>query len=288
VPVTMPGPLRRDVALHDVWFRYADGLPWILRGFDLVIPAGSAVGLVGLNGAGKSTLVKLLCRFYDPVRGSVRWDGTDLRELDVRGLRERLSVVFQDFMGYDLSAAENIGIGDLDRLADRVAVTDAARLAGCHDTLAALPAGYDTLLSRIFLDDADAADPRAGVSLSGGQWQRLAVARSLLRDQRDLLILDEPTAGLDAEAEHEVHLRLRELRQGRTSLLISHRLSAVREADVIVVLDGGRVVEQGSHESLLSGDGRYARLFRLQASGYQPSGAAVDTVASAVPSRTIG
>jgi ATP-binding cassette subfamily B protein len=194
------GPLRHGIELRDVWFRYTDGQPWILRGVDLVIPAGCSLGLVGLNGAGKSTLVKLLCRFYDPVQGSVRWDGTDLRDLDVRELRERLSVVFQDFMGYDLSAAENIGVGDLDRATDRAAVTVAARLAGCHDTLAALPAGYDTLLSRIFLDDADAEDPRAGVTLSGGQWQRVAVARSLLRDRRDLLILDEPTAGLDAEA----------------------------------------------------------------------------------------
>lgn len=266
-----PGPLRHGVELRDVWFRYADGQPWILRGVDLVIPAGSTVALVGLNGAGKSTLVKLLCRFYDPVRGGVRWDGTDLRELDVVGLRRRLSVVFQDFMGYDLSAAENIGVGDLERLADRAAVTAAARSAGCHATLAALPAGYDTLLSRIFLDDAAAEDPRIGVSLSGGQWQRVAVARSLLRDERDLLILDEPTAGLDAEAEHQVHLRLRALRQGRTSLLISHRLSTVRDADLVVVLDGGRVVEQGSHESLMAAGGRYARLFHLQARGYRAS-----------------
>ncbi|MEN3607929.1 ABC transporter ATP-binding protein [Plantactinospora sp. ZYX-F-223] len=275
-PGVGPGPLERDVELRDVWFRYADGQPWVLRGVDLVIPAGCAVGLVGLNGAGKSTLVKLLCRFYDPVRGSVRWDGTDLREYDVRGLRERLGVVFQDFMGYDLSAAENIGVGDLGRLDDRAAVMGAARLAGCHETLAALPAGYDTLLSRIFLDEADSADPRAGVALSGGQWQRVAVARSLLRDQRDLLILDEPTAGLDAEAEHEVHRRLRTLRRGRTSLLISHRLSAVRDADLIVVLEDGRIVEQGSHESLISRDGRYARLFRLQASGYQVPVSTVD------------
>ena len=266
-----PGPLRHGVELRDVWFRYGDGQPWVLRGVDLVIPAGCTVGLVGLNGAGKSTLVKLLCRFYDPVRGSVRWDGTDLRDLDPRALRERLSVVFQDFMGYDLSAAENIGIGDLGRLDARGAIEAAARLAGCHDALAALPAGYDTLLSRIFLDETDTDDPHAGVALSGGQWQRVAVARSLLRDQRDLLILDEPTTGLDAEAEHEVHQRLRALRRGRTSLLVSHRLATVRESDVIVVLDGGRIVEQGCHDSLMARDGRYARLFRLQARGYQSS-----------------
>ncbi|MEE6258045.1 ABC transporter ATP-binding protein [Plantactinospora sonchi] len=264
-----PGPLRQAIELRDVWFRYADGQPWILRGVDLIIPAGSTVALVGLNGAGKSTLVKLLCRFYDPVRGDVRWDGTDLRDLDVVELRKRLSVVFQDFMGYDLSAAENIGVGDLERLADRAGITAAARSAGCHDALAALPAGYDTLLSRIFLDDAAEEDPRMGVSLSGGQWQRVAVARAVLRDERDLLILDEPTAGLDAEAEHQVHLRLRALRQGRTSLLISHRLSTVRDADLIVVLDGGRIVEQGSHESLMAAGGRYSGLFHLQARGYQ-------------------
>lgn len=263
-------PLRDGVELRDVWFRYAPDQPWVLRGVDLVLPRGCAVALVGLNGAGKSTLVKLLCRFYDPTRGAVLWDGIDVRELPVDQLRERIGVLFQDFMQYDLSAAENVGVGDVATLGDRDPVVAAARRAGAHETLAALPRGYDTLLSRLFFDETDRADPETGVLLSGGQWQRVALARTLLRDRRDLLILDEPSSGLDAEAEHEVHRQLREHRDGRTSVLISHRLGAVRDADRIVVLAGGRVVEQGRHEELLVADRAYARLFRLQAAGYRP------------------
>jgi ATP-binding cassette subfamily B protein len=258
--------LTAGIELRDVWFRYdADG-PWVLRGVDLVIPAGAAVGLVGVNGAGKSTLVKLLCRFYDPDRGRILWDGVDIRSCDPAGLRARIGATFQDFTSYDLTAADNIGIGDVTRLGDLGRVRAAARLAEIDPALSALPRGYETLLSRAFLD----VDDKAGAALSGGQWQRVALARTLLRDRRDLLILDEPSSGLDAEAEHEVHRRLRQHREGRTSVLISHRLGAVREADRIVVLGGGRVVEQGRHEQLLAADGAYARLFRLQAAGYRP------------------
>lgn len=260
-------PLRRGIELRDVWFRYSEGHPWILRGVTLTITADESVALVGLNGAGKSTLVKLLCRFYDPVRGSILWDGVDLRRLDPGELRDRLGVVFQDFMCYDLTAAENIALGDVRGAHDAAAIERAARLAGCHDAIAALPRGYDTILSRMFFDDAD--DPEAGAMLSGGQWQRVAVARALLRSRRDLLIMDEPSSGLDAEAEHELHSRLRELRHGQTSVLISHRLSTVRDADLIVVLEGGVVVEQGRHQELMALGGRYAALFELQARGYQ-------------------
>ncbi|MEU8423888.1 ABC transporter ATP-binding protein [Micromonospora sp. NPDC048835] len=262
-------PLTEGIELRDVWFRYSPDHPWVLRGVDLFLPAGATTALVGLNGAGKSTLVKLLCRFYDPERGSIRWDGVDLRELDPAALRERLGAVFQDFMPYDLSAAENIALGDLSARDDPERLRAAARDAGIDDVLTALPRGYDTLLTRIFFDGPDRDDPQAGVVLSGGQWQRVALARGFLRADRDLLMLDEPSSGLDAEAEHDLHRRLGELRQGRTSLLISHRLNAVRDADAIVVLADGRIVEQGDHEQLLAAGGGYARLFTLQARGYR-------------------
>jgi len=229
--------LRRGIELRDVWFRYSPGHAWVLRGVDLFIPYGQAVGLVGLNGAGKSTLVKLLCRFYDPTR-------------------------------------ENVGVGDLSALADlttrgdRTRIESAARNAGAHDVLDRLPLGYHTLLTKIFFRGTPDDDPQTGVQLSGGQWQRVALARALLRERRDLMILDEPSAGLDAQAEHEVHATLRAFRAGRTSVLISHRLSAVRDADLIVVLADGRVVEQGRHAALTASGGRYAELFELQASGY--------------------
>lgn len=255
--------LRRGIELRDVWFRYEGG-PWVLRGVDLTIPHGQAVGLVGVNGSGKTTLVKLLCRFYEPQRGTILWDGRNIREFDVAELRERLAVTFQDYMVYDLSAAENIGVGDVRRLDDRPAIRDAARIARLDGYITGLPRGYDTLLSRAFLDEDDAA----GSSLSGGQWQRVALARAAMRADTDLLILDEPSSGLDAEAEYEVHEALRAHRAGRTSLLVSHRLSALRDADRIVVLRHGTVVEQGDHDELMHTAGDYARLFTLQASGY--------------------
>ncbi|GLX00473.1 ABC transporter ATP-binding protein [Microtetraspora sp. NBRC 16547] len=258
-------PLRRGIELKDVWFRYSPDHPWALRGVDVTIPYGAAVALVGRNGAGKSTLVKLLCRFYDPTRGTILWDGVDLRDMDPTVLRRRLGVLFQDFMEYDLTAGENIGLGDLALMDDRRRLEQAARDAGVHEDLAALPGGYDTPLTRVFLP----AEEGTGVMLSGGQWQRVALARALLRGDRDLLILDEPSSGLDAESEHAIHTRLRTLRQGRTSVLISHRLNAVRDADHLVVLDAGQVVEQGTHEELMSAGGRYAGLFTLQASGYR-------------------
>jgi len=264
--------LRRGIEMRGVWFRYSPEHPWALREVNLEIPAGRSVGLAGRNGAGKSTLVKLLCRFYDPERGAIRWDGVDLRDMDPTELRWRIGAVFQDYMEYDLTAADNIGVGDLhNRDPDRVQA--AARRAGMHDTLAALPNGYNTLLSRLFFATSDPGqgdlDPQIGVALSGGQWQRMALARAFLRDRRDLLILDEPSSGLDAEAEHEIHTRLREHRAGRTSLLISHRLAAVRDADLLVVLDQGQITEQGTHVELMAAGGRYSQLFTLQADGYQ-------------------
>jgi ATP-binding cassette subfamily B protein len=262
---SLPAPrLRRGIEFHDVWFRYSDALPWVLRGTSLRLPAQGTIGLVGLNGAGKSTVVKLLTRLYEPTRGRITWDGVDLADFDPESLRERISAVFQDFMAYDLTAAENIGVGQLSKLEDLPRIRAAAALSDADSTITTLPKGYQTLLSRIFTGDSNA-------SLSGGQWQRVALARAFLREESDLLILDEPSSGLDAVTEHALHHRLAHLRAGRLSLLISHRLNALRDADHILVLDHGVVVEQGSHDSLVRAAGRYAELFSLQAEGYATS-----------------
>jgi ATP-binding cassette, subfamily B, bacterial len=299
-------PLTSGLELHDVWFRYHPDHDWILKGVSLRIDPGQCVALVGLNGAGKSTLVKLICGLYEPTRGAVHWNGADIRDLDPDTVRARISAVFQDYMSYEMSAAENIAIGDLSALQDEQRLRAAASGAGVDQVLDALPQGYQTMLSRIFVPEqstgsaappprrarrlfgrspvspaADhAASPTAdqvatataetvGVTLSGGQWQRLALARAVLRTDADLLILDEPASGLDAIAESEIARSLQQLRSGRSSLLISHRLSAMRTADHIVVLEGGRITEQGDHDSLMNSGAAYARLFRTQAAGYQ-------------------
>ena len=269
-------PLRDGITFEDVWFRYAPDRPWILRGVTFTIPRGTSVALVGHNGAGKSTLIKLLCRFYDPDAGRILWDGVDLREMDLVALRARMSVVFQDYMNYELSAAENIAVGDVERfypspetIPDPADLTDAARRSGIHDAITALPKGYHTLLTQTFFDLTDKDDPQTGVMLSGGQWQRLALARSFVGTDRDLVVLDEPSSGLDAEAEYEIHSGLREHRAGRATLLVSHRLNTVRSADQIIVLVDGQITEEGNHATLMArDDGTYARMFSLQASGY--------------------
>jgi ATP-binding cassette, subfamily B, bacterial len=257
--------LREAVEFDDVWFRYSPGHDWVLRGVNLRVPRGSTLAIVGDNGAGKSTLVKLLCGFYTPTRGAVRWDGADIATLDPVSLRQRLSAAFQDFMSYELAARENVAVGDLSALDDEGRVRAAAAVAGVDGTLSALPDGYGTMLSRAYATDDDQG---TGVVLSGGEWQRVALARSALRPDADVLLLDEPSSGLDVEAEHEIRRRLTELRRGRTCLLISHRLSTVRDADAIAVLRDGRILEQGTHRQLMAFGGRYATLFRLQASGY--------------------
>ncbi|MFI5753668.1 ABC transporter ATP-binding protein [Streptomyces sp. NPDC051569] len=264
-------PLRGEIELRDVWFRYSDNDPWVLRGVNLRIEAGKSVALVGLNGAGKSTLVKLLCRFYDPTRGKILWDGIDVRDLDVEEFRDRLGAVFQDFMHYDMTAAENVAMGDLSALGNSSRVQEAAGHAGIHKKLMSLPRAYETLLSRIFFLESEKGNEESGVLLSGGEWQRVALARIFLRSDRDFFILDEPTSGLDPEAEYEIHAALSQLRTGRTSLIISHRLGTVRHADQIVVLADGGIVELGSHDDLMEADGDYARLFGTQAAGYVES-----------------
>jgi ATP-binding cassette subfamily B protein len=233
--------------------------------------------VVGLNGAGKSTLVKLLCRLYDPERGSIRWDGADLRDLPVDRLRRRIGAVFQDFVAYDMTAAENIAIGDLttldptgpDPLDSAGRIQAAASQAGVHEVLAGLPLGYETVLSRFFAA-GPGDDAGQGVLLSGGQWQRVAIARALLRaESADLLIMDEPSSGLDPDAEYAITQQLRACRAGRTSLLISHRLNTVRGADHIIVIAEGTVAEEGTHDQLMALGGEYARLFSRQAAGFQ-------------------
>jgi ATP-binding cassette subfamily B protein len=262
-------PLRDSIEFRDVWFRYSDDHPWILKGVSFRIPAGRSVALVGLNGAGKSTIVKLLCRFYDPSKGAVLWDGQDITEVDPATLRQRISAVFQDYMNYDLTAADNIGLGDVAAMNDIERISHAAERAGIAAAIGRLPRGYETLLSRIFFTEADKRSSAYGVVLSGGQWQRIALARAFFRREPDVVVLDEPSSGLDAEAEQGIHLALRQYRADRASLLISHRLGAVKDAHNIVVLSGGEVVEEGTHDELVALNQEYARLFNLQASAYQ-------------------
>jgi ATP-binding cassette subfamily B protein len=265
--------LTQGIDFDDVWFRYAEDLPWVLRSVSCRLPAGQAVGLVGLNGAGKTTMVKLLCRLYEPERGVIRWDGVDIRTLDPAGLRRRMSAVFQDFMDYDFTASDNVAIGALDALSDPDRIQRAAVRAGIDAKIRSLPHGYQTMLSRIFPGDQEGRT----AELSGGEWQRVALARAFLRTDADLMILDEPTAGLDAEVEHELRETLHGFRDGRLSLLISHRLSSLSAADLILVLSDGEIIESGRPAELMAAHGAFAKLFKLQAAGYQ-LGATADPV----------
>jgi ATP-binding cassette subfamily B protein len=247
------------IRFEDVGFRYPGRDDWALRHITLAIPPKQSLALVGHNGAGKSTFIKLVCGFYRPAEGRILLDGRDLREWDDEALRRRISAVFQDFNTYQFSLRENVGFGDLAHLTDEARVRRAVERGGADAVLAELPQGLDTQLGRWFRD---------GVALSGGQWQKIALARAFMREEADILILDEPTAALDAEAEKAVFDRFRMLARGRTSLLISHRFPTVRMADRIVVIEHGQIVEQGSHDALVRTGGRYAQLFKLQAEGY--------------------
>jgi ATP-binding cassette, subfamily B, bacterial len=230
----------------------------VFRALDLTVNAGRSLAVVGRNGAGKTTLVKLLARLYDPQAGRILVDGTDLRSLDPGSWRGRLAVIFQDFVRYELPARDNVGFGRLDRMGDERVLRAAAERAGAASVIDGLPRGWDTVLSRGAKDGAD---------LSGGQWQKIALARALaaVEGGAGVLILDEPTANLDVRAEAELFERFLELTRGLTTLLISHRMSSVRHADEICVLDDGAVVERGSHEALMAASGAYAGMFRMQA-----------------------
>ncbi|MFD8564998.1 ABC transporter ATP-binding protein [Streptosporangium canum] len=264
-------PLQAAIRFEDVWFRFSDEGAWVLRGVNLTIPAGATTALVGENGAGKSTIIKLLCRFYDPCKGRILWDESDIRSFDLADYRTHLGAVFQDFMEYDLTARENVGLGDVSRITDMGLITEAALQADLHDDLAALPQGYETTLSLVFLPDTDTDDPRNGYTLSGGQWQRIALARSLMRHDIDLLVLDEPSSRLDAEAEHRLHAKLKAMREGRTSVMITHRMAAARSAEKIAVLVDGAISEAGNHENLVAIDGTYAMMYKIQAEAYSDS-----------------
>jgi ATP-binding cassette subfamily B protein/ATP-binding cassette subfamily C protein len=256
---TLPRGRPLPIELDRVSFRYPGRDAWALEDVSLTLRPGETLGLVGENGAGKSTIVKLLLRLHEPTTGAIRWGGVDLRDLDPSDLRSRIGAVFQDYVRYQFSAGENIGLGEPAHLDDQARVEAAAAQGGADALVASLPQGYQTVLGGWF---------ERGHELSAGQWQKLAVARAFMRQDAELLVLDEPTAAIDAEAEHELFERFRQLAAGRAALVISHRFSTVRLADRIAVLHGGRLVELGSHRELLAQGGRYAHLFRLQARGY--------------------
>jgi ATP-binding cassette, subfamily B, bacterial len=259
--VPAAGRPDREIRFEQVRFRYPGAGRDVFDGLDLVIPAGSSTALVGINGAGKTTLVKLLARLHDPTSGRIRVDGVDLAQLHPAAWQRQVAVVFQDFTHYPLSARENVGLGAPEHAGDADGLDAVAARAGAAGTLASLPAGWDTVLSRSYA---------GGVDLSGGQWQRIALARALfaVRHGARVLVLDEPTAWLDARGEADFFDRFLEITAGTTTLIISHRFSTVRRADRICVLDGGRVLEQGDHDSLLAAGNRYAELFTLQAARF--------------------
>lgn len=251
-------PPLESLVIDDVSFTYPGTESEVLSSVGATITAGQVVALVGHNGSGKSTLAKLLAGLYEPTRGAIRWNGVDVRELDHAAVTASVGVVFQDFLRFELTVADNVGFGDVARLTEHERIREALRRAGAEPFVDAFAGGLETRLSRSY---------EAGAEPSGGQWQRLALARAFFRDA-PLIVLDEPSAALDPEAERELFDDVRRLCADRTVVMISHRFSTVRNADQILVLDQGRLVEHGDHETLMAADGRYAALFRLQASPY--------------------
>jgi len=254
-----PNPIQEGFVFENVGFKYQNSDKWALRNLNFHLRAGEKLALVGENGAGKTTMVKLLSRLYDPTEGRILLDGHDLKEYDPAELRKETGVIFQDFVKFQLTASNNIAVGQIEEKENRLKIEDSALQSLANTVIDKLPEGYNQMIGRRFAN---------GVDLSGGEWQKIALARAYMRDAQ-LLILDEPTAALDARAEHEVFLRFAELTKGKTAVLISHRFSTVRMADRILVIENGKMQEIGSHEELLAQNGRYAELFGLQAEGYR-------------------
>ena len=254
-----PNPIKLGFVFEDVGFKYAHSERWANRHLNFTLHAGEKLALVGENGAGKTTLVKLLARLYDPTEGRILLDGYDLKEYDLLALRKQVGVIFQDYLRYQMTVAQNIAVGNIVQQQNRELIVNAAKQSMADILVQRLPDKYDQALGKRF---------NQGVELSGGEWQKIALARAYMKDAQ-LFILDEPTAALDARAEYEVFQRFADLTKGKTAVLISHRFSTVRMANRILVLDKGMLLEEGSHEVLLAKNGRYAELFNLQAKGYQ-------------------
>jgi ATP-binding cassette, subfamily B, bacterial len=257
--IKTPRPIKLGIEFRDVTFSYPGSDRPILRNLNLFLKPDERIALIGENGEGKTTIVKLLTRLYDPTAGQILLDGVDLREYDLDDYASNIAVIFQDFMRYDMTAWENIAVGQIGARENLEKVELAAKKSLAEGVIQKLPNGYDQMLGRRF---------ETGVDLSGGEWQKVALARAYLRDAQ-ILVLDEPTAALDARSEHEVFERFAELTKGKMALLISHRFSTVKMADRIIVLEKGVIAEQGRHEQLMARGGRYAEMFELQASSYR-------------------
>ncbi|MEM6378914.1 MAG: ABC transporter ATP-binding protein, partial [Bacteroidota bacterium] len=253
-----PVPLQKGFTFENVSFKYPGADQWAIRNLSFHLPAGEKLALVGENGAGKTTLVKLMARLYEPTEGRILIDGVDIKDIELMSLRDNIGIIFQDFVRFQLKVRENIAVGSIEEVENMELIEDAAHKSLAEMVVEAFPQKYEQFLGKRFKD---------GLELSGGQWQKIALARAYMRDA-ELLILDEPTAALDARAEHEVFLRFAELIAGKSAVLISHRFSTVRMADRILFLENGQLLEIGSHEELLEKDGKYAELFNLQAKGY--------------------
>ena len=254
-----PRPIQRGFQFENVSFAYPGTTRKVLTDFNFTLSRGERIALIGENGQGKTTVVKLITRLYDPTEGRILLDGIDLRDYQIEDLHREIGVIFQDFMRYEMTARDNIAVGRIEEEADLGMIQSAAHKSLASDVIAKLSEGYDQMLGRRF---------ETGVELSGGEWQKIALARAYMRDAQ-LLILDEPTAALDARSELEVFERFAELTKGKMALLISHRFSTVRMADRIVVLSGGRLTEEGTHQQLMSRGGLYAEMFEMQAASYR-------------------